>query len=183
MFIPAAGRSSKQSNLKSGVQDKTAPGVRMWFRPRALGKTKGANTEEVAEIALQYWEAPPIWIISRKEVGEENLFRFMMIEPSGETSREYNAERARNGRVVARPRYEDDEDDDFQEWLAVAQPQHGENVYTIESKDRSVAWTVVSELNNLEDKVMIHPLGDISDSPSHRTDQLFEFRSLGVNIG
>ncbi|KAF3935980.1 hypothetical protein ABW20_dc0102370 [Dactylellina cionopaga] len=88
---------------------------------------------------------------------------------------EVGAERTRNGRLVVSGSSPDD-DDDLEPWIVTVQPQHGYGVYTIESKDRSIAWTVSDTQDKHGLKVMTQPLIKSStENFKFQDKQLFAF--------
>jgi len=63
-----------------------------------------------------------------------------------------------------------------EDWVITAQPQHGDNVYTIETKDRSTGWVVNGGSDDDRNEIAVHPLiVGLSDPPFFPPNQLFTF--------
>ncbi|KAK6330381.1 hypothetical protein TWF696_003477 [Orbilia brochopaga] len=80
-----------------------------------------------------------------------------------------------NNRVVAYQKEE--ERQDAEDWIITAQPQHGNNVYTVEKSDHSLGWTLgegaASEGGKLISVGLV--ISTRSIPPQYRPNQLFEF--------
>lgn len=63
-----------------------------------------------------------------------------------------------------------------QHWVITAQPHHGENVYIVETEDRTAGWVVASEDTGFGPQVEVKPLKSTKSlPPQYSPNELFEF--------